>query len=1464
MHRLTCLLFGFFSAAALCGQTWTADNGDGSYTNPLFYDEFSDPDLIRVGEDYYMTGTTMHSMPGLPVLHSRDLVNWELKSYALKTLDLGPEYRLENGEVAYGQGIWAPTFRYHDGVFHIFANVNNHHTQHFSATDPAGPWTHEEMDISLHDLSVLFEDDGSAWVVWGYRGIRLARLTDDLKNIVPGTERELLGPGAGIGEGVHFYKFKGRYYITSSNYDPVGYMSAARSDHLEGPYEVTTISAYETFGTGNGYRLGGVGRGPYGEFDVQPRRPWEMGVIPMHQGGIVDTPSGEWWGFSMTDHNSVGRLTALSPVTWQDDWPYFGLPGNLLRSPRTWVKPDTGQVDEPHAPYQRDDDFDGPQLANVWQWNHVPVADAWSLDARPGYLRLTAQAADELWYARNTLTQRALGPASIGTTVVDPAGMAPGDQGGLALFNYPYGWIGVAKSTDGSLRLRRVDQNGGEQFSAPLSADRVWLRASCDFETEEAVFSYSTDGVTFTPVGEPFQTIFQLRTFQGVRYALFNYNDAGQPGGHLDFDRLEVTEPRALRTIPLGQSIRLTSRAHDSVLGIWRDRLRLVAADSPAAETGWFNVIDRGQGRVALEAANGAGFVTVTGLGAIADLKLLPDLDPVRSVFQWQHMLQDDMMLLSLATHRHLTASPGMGGLASADSPGASPGREGGATFSFEVRAPLAVTTPLNYFELRDVTLLEGPFKHAQDLNQDYLLALDPDRLLAGFRLEAGLTPKAEKYGNWENIGLDGHTLGHYLTALAQTWVATGNPEMKRRLDYCIEELAACQAANGNGYVGGVPDSQGVWARVASGGFDAQGFSLGGAWVPWYNMHKTFAGLRDAWLIAGNAQARDILIKLTDWCGDLIGQLSDADVEIMLRAEHGGMTETIADVYAITGDEKYLRLAQRFTHHAILDDLLRREDTLTGKHANTQIPKIIGYARVAELGGDPAWDGAARFFWDTVVRHRTVAFGGNSVREHFNDPTDFSGMLGSREGPESCNTYNMLRLTEALFRRGAEARYADYYERALYNHILSTQHPDHGGFVYFTPLRPRHYRVYSQPEQCFWCCVGSGIENHGKYGRFIYATDEAANLWVNLFIASELNWEQRGIRVRQATRFPDEAATALTLSLTTPQRFTLHVRQPGWVTAGGFGIQVNGDPVRFRPSADGYAAIEREWHDGDVITVALPMTTRLERLPDGSDYAAILHGPILLAARTGTEDLTGLVADSSRMGHAAPGPFEPMDAAPMLVGDAAEMAAFLQPVPGRPLHFTAPALVRPDRFDTLELEPFFRLHDARYMMYWQLASPADYDQVVRELRASETARLDLDRRTLDLVVPGEQQPEVEHDFVDGRSRSGSQFGRSFREADDWFGYTFSPATDANDLELRITYWGNAWNGAAFDIEINDTPIGAVSVPGNEGELFVTKHLSVPASLLAPSDGNLRTVFRAQADSRVPPLYEVRLVRSLSP
>ena len=549
-------------------------------------------------------------------------------------------------------------------------------------------------------------------------------------------------------------------------------------------------------------------------------------------------------------------------------------------------------------------------------------------------------------------------------------------------------------------------------------------------------------------------------------------------------------------------------------------------------------------------------------------------------------------------------------------------------------------------FSLNEVRLLDGPFAAAAKANREYLLAHNADRLLAPYLREAGLKPKAEPYGNWESSGLDGHTAGHFLSGLA-LMVASGDDkdgEMRRRLDYMVDELDAVQKANGDGYVGGVPGSKELWKGIREGKVDL----MRSKWVPWYNIHKMYAGLRDAYLIVGNVKAREILVRFGDWCVDVTSSLSEDQMQRMIGVEYGGMNEVMADIYAITGDKKYLETAKRFNHHAVFEPLERHEDNLTGLHANTQIPKIIGMERIAALTHDEKLHGGADFFWNTVTNNRSVAFGGNSVSEHFNDPKDFSRVVEHREGPETCNTYNMLKLTEELFQANPTAGYVDYYEEALYNHILASIHPGKPGYVYFTPLRPQHYRVYSRPEEAFWCCVGSGMENPGRYGEFIYARSED-DLFVNLFIPSELSIQDRGLVLRQETKFPDEEKTRLSLKLVKPLTFTLNIRHPAWVAADALSVTVNGEAVGIDSNPSSYAAIRRGWKDGDVIEVGLPMRTTVERLPDGSDWIAIKHGPIVLATPSGTKDMPNLFADASRMGHVASGPVVPLDQVPVLL-----------------------------------------------------------------------------------------------------------------------------------------------------------------------------------------------------------------------
>ncbi|MBW3546400.1 MAG: glycoside hydrolase family 127 protein, partial [Bacteroidetes bacterium] len=690
-------------------------------------------------------------------------------------------------------------------------------------------------------------------------------------------------------------------------------------------------------------------------------------------------------------------------------------------------------------------------------------------------------------------------------------------------------------------------------------------------------------------------------------------------------------------------------------------------------------------------------------------------------------------------------------------------------------------------FPLSAIRLLDSPFKQAEQVDMAYMMALEPDRLLAPYLREAGLEPKAPGYGNWEGTGLDGHTGGHYLTALSLMYASTGHAEAKARLDYMLDELKRAQDKNSNGYIGGVPGGEAMWQEIARGNIKADNFSLNGKWVPWYNIHKLYAGLRDAYRHAGSQQALEMLVKLTDWSLALVSGLSDAQIQNMLRSEHGGMNEVFADVAAITGEEKYLALARKFSHEKILEPLLAEEDQLNGLHANTQIPKVIGYQRVAEVAGDSSWHKAAEFFWETVVNNRSVAIGGNSVREHFHPANDFTPMITDREGPETCNTYNMLKLSRMLYEGSSALKYIDYYERGLYNHILSSQHPEKGGFVYFTSMRPQHYRVYSQPENSFWCCVGSGLENHAKYGELIYA-HKGKGLYINLFIPSELNWQEQGLSLRQETSFPEQEKTRLTITKVKTGTFSINIRHPRWVTKGAMQVLVNGKAEKITAEPGAYVTISRKWKKGDTIEVQLPMQTRLEQLPDGSSYYAVLHGPLVLAAKTGTAALKGLFADSSRMGHIASGPVYPLEEAPLFVSADQQILSKIKPVAGKPLTFTAAELIHQPEFKSLELTPFYNIHEARYTIYWQLVTPQELDSLQQGIKAREEKKRLLEAQTIDKVAPGEQQPESDHFFKGEGTESGVHQNRHWRHATGWFSYQLKDEKGEAAF-LRITYFG---------------------------------------------------------------------------
>ena len=763
-------------------------------------------------------------------------------------------------------------------------------------------------------------------------------------------------------------------------------------------------------------------------------------------------------------------------------------------------------------------------------------------------------------------------------------------------------------------------------------------------------------------------------------------------------------------------------------------------------------------------------------------------------------------------------------------------------------------------FPIGDVTLLDGPLKKARDLNIQTLLQYDCDRLLAPYLKEAGLTPKAKPYPNWD--GLDGHVGGHYLTAMAINAAATGNAECRRRMEYMISELQACADANnknhpdwGKGYVGGMPNSERIWSTFKKGDIE----TYFGSWAPFYNLHKMYAGLRDAWVYCGNEQAKTLFLGFCDWAIDLTSGLSNVLMEQMLNNEHGGMNEVLADAYAITKDKKYLDVAKRFSHRRLLVRMSQRQDNLDNMHANTQVPKVVGFERISELSGDEVYHNAANFFWDIVTGERSLAFGGNSRREHFPSKEACMDFINDIDGPETCNTNNMLKLTEEMHRRNPEARYADYYELATFNHILSSQHPEHGGYVYFTPARPRHYRNYSAPNEAMWCCVGTGMENHGKYGQFIY-TKKSDNLFVNLFVASELNWKEKGVTLRQETGFPYSETSKITVAQGKGQ-FTLQVRYPGWVKPGAFEVKVNGKPVSIVTGPSSYVAISRQWKKGDVVEITFPMYNSIKYLPNEPQYIALMHGPILLGMKTGTEDLAHLVADDSRFGQYASGKKLPINEAPILINNSIEdIANQLQPIAGKPLHFTL--TTKMENAIRNEIQPFFEIHDARYMMYWLALSEDSYTSYLSNLAKAEQDRQELEARTVDKVQPGEQQPETDHKMETDQSQVGNSNDVFYRDARDGHYFSYLMQTGGQtDLDLRLKYWGvGEWKTHEFDIFVDDVLVKEVNNTGKYRiSEFKYETYPIPVELLKDKQ-QVRVKFVAKPGKQIGEIYEVRLVK----
>jgi uncharacterized protein len=584
-------------------------------------------------------------------------------------------------------------------------------------------------------------------------------------------------------------------------------------------------------------------------------------------------------------------------------------------------------------------------------------------------------------------------------------------------------------------------------------------------------------------------------------------------------------------------------------------------------------------------------------------------------------------------------------------------------------------------FSLTEVKLLDGPFLKATELDEKILLNYEPDRLLSRFYSEAGLSPKADHYMGWENESLAGHSLGHYLSACSMMYQTTGNKLFLDRVNYIVRELKIVQDENGNGYLGAFPKGKKIFEEeVAKGNIRASGFDLNGIWSPFYTEHKLMAGLRDAYNLCGNSDALEIEKKFAGWVGMIVSPLNDEQVQKMLRCEHGGISETLADLFADTNDKKYLRISELFYHKAFLDSLKDNKDILPGKHCNTNIPKLIALSRLYELTGDQSDRRAAEFFWNTVVDHHSYVTGGNGNKEYFGQEDKFHDRLG-QETTETCNVYNMLKLSEHLFSWEASARVADFYERALFNHILSSQNPETGNVTYNLSLGMGGYKEFQDPF-AFTCCIGTGMENHAKYaGNIFYHNDN--ELYIFQFIASRLTWKEKGIILTQITTFPEEQGSEFEFSCKKPVKLTLQIRCPLWAEKG-IDIKVNGKTWTTVNRPGSYTPVERTWISGDKVDVHFPFSLRLEPMPDDSSRIAVMYGPLLLAGDLGPVSDT-IIKDP--------------DYVPVMMTEKRDPSTWIKPVNGKPNTFITVNTGKPR---DIELRPFYKIYNRRYSVYWDL------------------------------------------------------------------------------------------------------------------------------------------------------------------
>lgn len=712
-------------------------------------------------------------------------------------------------------------------------------------------------------------------------------------------------------------------------------------------------------------------------------------------------------------------------------------------------------------------------------------------------------------------------------------------------------------------------------------------------------------------------------------------------------------------------------------------------------------------------------------------------------------------------------------------------------------------------FNLRDVKLLPGsPFKHAMDMDAAYLLTLDPNRLLHRFYANAGLAVKAAVYGGWESEGLSGHTLGHYLSAISMMYVSTGNSEFKKRADYIVSELRRCQLARKSGYVGAIPKEDSIFGKVARGDIKTTGFDLNGGWSPWYTVHKVMAGLLDAYLYCDNAEALTVVTGMADWTNNTLEKLSPEQLQKMLKCEYGGMNDVLANLYAITGNKKYLDLSYKFYDDFVMEPLSKKIDPLPGKHSNTNVPKAIGSARQYELSGNDRDKTIASFFWDAMVHKHSYVIGGNSNYEYCGEESKLNDRL-SDNTCETCNTYNMLKLTRHLFSWNPSYELMDFYERALYNHILASQNPETGMMCYFVPLRMGTQKMFSDSFNTFTCCVGSGMENHSKYAESIYSNGSDGSLYINLFIPSKVNWKAKGVTVIQQTNFPETNSIDLSVHGASPKELVIKIRKPFWARTEPE-IRINKQKKSFVTDGSGYIGIKRVWKTTDHLEIIFPMDLYTEAMPDNPNRIAVKYGPLVLAGALGKQTP------------------DPVYGTPVLLTNDRNAANWIHPAK-EPLTFEMKNAGKP--FD-VTLIPFYKMYNQYYSVYWDFFTDKDWADRQAEYEAEKKRKSDIEKQTVDNFRIGEMQPERDHGLqASERSYVSDALGIMGREAraDNYFSFDMMVAPGSGNT-LLLTYIGDD-KDRKFDIIIDGTLLHTEEWKGGKTGKFYDITYSIPNNLI---------------------------------